>query len=78
MQMEEAQQLRKEWLETGNVACDHPFMVKEYYLGSATGDAVCTTCGESFCLGDGPHVIVSDSWSVNYRDVIFPPQTKGE
>lgn len=25
--------------------CDHPKTEKEYYLGSDTGDKVCTTCG---------------------------------
>jgi hypothetical protein len=42
MQHEKAQRLRKQW---GNEPCDHPSTEKEYYLGSDTGDKVCTTCG---------------------------------
>lgn len=30
------------------MACYHPRLVKEYYLGTQTGDVVCTACGESF------------------------------
>jgi hypothetical protein len=44
LQLEEARELRKEW---GNKPCDHPRVVKEYYLGTSTGDYVCTTCGTS-------------------------------
>ena len=43
MQMDEALRLQKEW---GNKPCDHPYLEKEYYLGSSTGDWVCTTCGQ--------------------------------
>ena len=32
----------------GNKPCEHPKLEKEYYLGSDTGDYVCTTCIESF------------------------------
>lgn len=45
MQTSEANQLRKLW---GNAPCDHPHLVKEYNLGSDTGDLVCTQCGRSF------------------------------
>ncbi len=45
MQMETAKQIRHEW---GDKLCDHPHFEKEYYLGSQTGDYVCTQCGESF------------------------------
>ena len=44
MQLEEAQKLRSEW---GNKPCSHSELSKEYYLGAATGDFACTTCGES-------------------------------
>ena len=45
MQVSEAAQLRKAW---GKKPCLHPELDKEYYLGSQTGDYVCTTCGEAF------------------------------
>lgn len=44
MQQKKALELRKQW---GDRPCDHPTLEKEYELGSATGDYVCTTCGES-------------------------------
>lgn len=48
MQMSEAAELRKAWKEKGNPPCDHPgYPDKEYYLGTSTGDRVCTICGYS-------------------------------
>lgn len=47
MQMDEASQLRKEWKAQGNKECNHPTITKEYYLGTSTGDYVCTTCGQT-------------------------------
>jgi hypothetical protein len=44
MQVKEALELRKVW---GNKPCEHPTLEKEYELGSATGDYVCKTCGQS-------------------------------
>ncbi len=44
MQTDEAERMRKEWADK---PCKHPKLEKEYYLGSATGDYVCTTCGEA-------------------------------
>lgn len=44
MQAKEAKALREQW---GDRSCDHPSLEKEYELGSATGDYVCTTCGRS-------------------------------
>lgn len=44
MQLKKAQELEKSW---GDKPCDHPNLEKEYELGSATGDYVCTKCGES-------------------------------
>ena len=44
MQMKEARALQKRW---GKKPCDHPEIVQEHDLGSATGDYVCTTCGQS-------------------------------
>ena len=32
--------------------CLHPRTEKEFYLGSATGDVSCTTCGESWSKND--------------------------
>ena len=42
MQMKEARALRERW---GHRPCDHPDLEKEYDLGTATGDYVCTRCG---------------------------------
>ena len=47
MQHEEAKAIRKAW---GDKPCNHPKVEKEYYLGSDTGDKVCTTCGRE--VGD--------------------------
>ncbi len=44
MQSEEAARRRKEW---GDEPCPHPSLEKEYMGGMATGDYVCTTCGET-------------------------------
>ena len=45
MQSYQATQLRKNW---GDKPCNHPNIEKEYYLGSATGDKVCSRCGKIF------------------------------
>jgi hypothetical protein len=45
MQNSDARELQKEWKEKGNKPCSHPQIEKEYYLGTQTGDYVCTTCG---------------------------------
>jgi len=48
MQEREAAYLREKWgLEHKGEKCDHRDLDKEYYLGAATGDYVCTICGES-------------------------------
>ncbi|WP_276735047.1 hypothetical protein [Bacillus sp. (in: firmicutes)] len=48
MQMSEASELRIAWKEKGNPPCDHPNRPdKEYYLGTSTGDYVCSICGYS-------------------------------
>ena len=53
IQMKEALELRKRWKEIGNKPCDHPGeLVKEYDLGTATGDYVCSKCGEPFWNGE--------------------------
>lgn len=44
MQMEDAKELREKW---GNKPCNHPILDKEYYLGTQTGDYICTQCGKS-------------------------------
>jgi hypothetical protein len=51
MQFDEAEKLKKQWEASGNQPCDHPRKEKEHYLGSATGDEICTTCGKSFWRG---------------------------
>lgn len=57
MQMDEAARLRKNW---NGDPCPHSNLEKEYELGSATGDYICTRCGES---GYGRH------WPQNIPDV---------
>jgi hypothetical protein len=47
MQMDSAQKLRDGWEKSGNRPCEHKKVEKEYYLGSDTGDKVCTTCGKT-------------------------------
>ena len=47
MQLKKAETLRRAWIEKGNPSCEHPEVDKEYYLGTDTGDEVCTTCGRS-------------------------------
>ncbi len=49
MQTNEAEELRIRW---GEAPCAHPSLEKEYELGSATGDYVCTRCGHT---GWGPY-----------------------
>ena len=44
MQTKEAEKLRERWRDK---PCDHPSLAKEYEMGSATGDYVCTQCGEA-------------------------------
>lgn len=51
MQANEAAKLRARW---GGKPCDHPQVMKEYDLGTATGDYVCTTCGEAGWGRDWP------------------------
>lgn len=38
----------------GNPPCDHARVSKEYYLGSATGEYVCSECGETGVGRDWP------------------------
>lgn len=45
MQHDKALELQRKW---GNKPCSHSNLEKEYYLGSQTGDYVCTQCGEAF------------------------------
>lgn len=51
MQMSEVNELQAEWKAKGNPPCSHPQIVRERYLGTATGDKVCTTCGKEFAMG---------------------------
>lgn len=45
MQLKEAKKLRENW---HGGECKHLERVKEYDLGTDTGDYVCTKCGEAF------------------------------
>jgi hypothetical protein len=47
MELREAEELRKGWERKGNPPCKHEKREKEYYLGTHTGDKVCTTCGKT-------------------------------
>ncbi|ODA08274.1 hypothetical protein [Paenibacillus polymyxa] len=52
IQMKEVAEIKKRWREKdGDKHCDHPFLLKEYNLGSSTGDYVCSQCGTA---GWGP------------------------
>lgn len=42
MQMDEASERRKEW---GDKPCDHPQVVKEYFLGTNTGTSYVRNAG---------------------------------
>lgn len=46
--MEDAKRMRDDWAAKGSPPCDHPKLIKEYYLGMQTGDKVCNTCGYEF------------------------------
>lgn len=45
MQNEKAQNLRNNW---NGKPCKHTKLEKEYFLGSDSGDYVCSQCGEVF------------------------------
>lgn len=47
IQMEEARELNEKWKKDGRPQCNHTNLAKEYSLGAATGDYVCTQCGKS-------------------------------
>jgi hypothetical protein len=47
MQVGDAEQLRREWVEKRGGACDHASLQMERDLGADTGDHVCDTCGAS-------------------------------
>jgi hypothetical protein len=51
MQLKKAAELKR---ERGDKPCDHSNLEKEYDLGSATGDYVCTQCGEAGFGSDWP------------------------
>jgi hypothetical protein len=53
MQHEKALKLMKEW---GNKPCNHPNVEKEYYLGTDTGDKVCTQCGHPVFFHTGEKI----------------------
>lgn len=54
MTIEKAKRLQEQWAikkkSNPELKCDHPELDKEYYLGTHTGDYICTTCGEAFTL----------------------------
>lgn len=53
MQHKTAKKLAKEW---GKKTCDHPSLEKEYFLGTDTGDMVCTQCGQPVLFYTGEKI----------------------
>lgn len=52
MQMTVAFPRWQEWLKTHpGEKCSHPVTTDEFYLGTRTGDRVCTTCFAAFWPG---------------------------
>jgi hypothetical protein len=47
MQFEKANRLNK---EKDEALCKHEKIEKEYYLGTQTGDYVCSSCGKIFTI----------------------------
>jgi hypothetical protein len=56
MQSKRAEALRREW---GDKPCEHPDFDREYYLGTETGDYVCTRCGEAFTRAEKERVVTA-------------------
>ena len=52
MKTEDATKLQQQWKKKGSPKCEHPQLDAEFFLGSRTGDKVCTTCGEPFSKGE--------------------------
>jgi hypothetical protein len=52
MQLSEAEARRKAWVAKGSPPCEHPRLVRLYYLGTQDTDRGCTTCGEEFSPQD--------------------------
>lgn len=48
MQMNKSQELREAWQKKGNPPCEHNNTEQEHYLGTGTGEYVCTQCGKLF------------------------------
>jgi hypothetical protein len=48
VQMDDVRHIRDRWEAAGSQSCEHQDVEKEYYLGSQTGDFVCTRCGKTF------------------------------
>lgn len=42
-----AQQIKESW---GKKPCDHPHLVKEYYVGAFLINYVCVQCGKEFTI----------------------------
>ncbi|RQW91979.1 hypothetical protein DKL51_20015 [Micromonospora globispora] len=58
MQINEAARRRERWRQAGSPPCAHEQHEREYYLGSDTGDNVCTDCGAIWTRGEpkpGPY-----------------------
>jgi hypothetical protein len=52
IQFEKRKKIVARWEKKKNqnpqLKCKHPYIEKEYYFGSPTGDYLCTKCGEAF------------------------------
>lgn len=47
MQTKDAVKLRERWTKKGNPLCEHRNLEREFNSEVATGNYICTTCGES-------------------------------
>lgn len=65
MQAREAERLAQEW---GDKPCSHPHLGREYYLGSGTGDYVCTTCGSDFTKREAQEIRKKQREEKNHID----------
>lgn len=48
IQFDKAKSIYEKHSDEYRANCKHDNILKEYYLGTATGDYVCANCGETF------------------------------
>jgi hypothetical protein len=64
MRREKAINLVKEW---SNKVCTHPEIEKEYFLGRATGNLLCTVCGKTIAKTSNYKVRVKNILKIKFR-----------